>query len=148
MQNLPSFVNMGPRFFDVRDGHYLGPAYDAVNLRVDPRNPLAFVVLGSYGHPLPMQNGAPLRLAIPWKYGYKGAKSIVRIEFLADPPATFWNFLQPEEYGFYSNVNPKHPHPRWSQETENDLGTGARRPTRPYNGYAPEVAGMYDGKEI
>jgi sulfoxide reductase catalytic subunit YedY len=94
-----------------------------------------------------MQHGAPLRLAIPWKYGYKGPKSIVRIEFVADQPATFWNQMQPDEYGFYSNVNPKKPHPRWSQEIENDLGTGARRPTLLYNGYAEQVGAMYGGQE-
>jgi sulfoxide reductase catalytic subunit YedY len=126
---------------------YPWPYYEA--LRMDEaRNPLAFVVVGSYGHALPMQNGAPLRLAIPWKYGYKGPKSIVRIEFVADQPSTFWNMLQPDEYGFYSNVDPKHPHPRWSQETENDLGTGERRPTRLYNGYAQQVGAMYDGREV
>jgi sulfoxide reductase catalytic subunit YedY len=126
---------------------YPWPYHEA--LRMDEaRNPLAFVVLGSYGHALPMQNGAPLRLALPWKYGYKGPKSIVRIEFTADRPATFWNTLQESEYGFYSNVNPKKPHPRWSQEIENDLGTGERRPTRLYNGYAREVGAMYDGTEV
>jgi sulfoxide reductase catalytic subunit YedY len=126
---------------------YPWPYHEA--LRMDEaRNPLAFVVLGSYGHALPMQNGAPLRLALPWKYGYKGPKSIVRIEFTADRPATFWNTLQESEYGFYSNVNPKKPHPRWSQKIENDLGTGERRPTRLYNGYAQEVGAMYDGTEV
>jgi sulfoxide reductase catalytic subunit YedY len=126
---------------------YPWPYHEA--LRMDEaRNPLAFVVLGSYGHALPMQNGAPLRLAIPWKYGYKGPKSIVRIEFMAERPPTFWNALEESEYGFYSNVNPKKPHPRWSQEIENDLGTGERRPTRLYNGYAQEVGAMYDGTEV
>jgi len=122
------------------------PYYEGLRLD-EARHPLAFVVVGSYGHALPMQNGAPLRLALPWKYGYKGPKSIVRIEFVADPPPTFWNRLQPLEYGFYSNVNPQKPHPRWSQEIETDLATGVPRPTLPYNGYAQEVGGMYDGKE-
>jgi methionine sulfoxide reductase catalytic subunit len=144
------------RFISVKDPEHLPgqketpwyswPYYEG--LRMDEaRNPLAFVVVGSYGHALPMQHGAPLRLALPWKYGYKGPKSIVRIEFVAEQPPTFWNAMQPDEYGFYSNVNPKKPHPRWSQEIENDLGTGARRPTLLYNGYAQQVGAMYDGKE-
>ena len=117
-------------------------------LRLDEaRHDLAFVATGLYGRPLPMQNGAPLRLALPWKYGYKGAKSIVRIELLAERPATFWNQLAPVEYGFYSNVDPRKPHPRWSQAIEKDLGTLEDRPTIAYNGYGPQVAGLYDGKE-
>ncbi|HZF13248.1 MAG TPA: protein-methionine-sulfoxide reductase catalytic subunit MsrP [Thermoanaerobaculia bacterium] len=117
-------------------------------LRFDEaRHDLAFVVLGSYGHPLPMQHGAPLRIHCPWKYGYKSPKSIVKIELVADAPPTFWHALQPAEYGFYSNVNPKKPHPRWSQEIEEDLGTGERRATQLYNGYGPQVAGLYKGDE-
>lgn len=122
------------------------PYHEALRLD-EARNPLAFVVVGSYGHALPMQNGAPLRLALPWKYGYKGPKSIVRIELVADRPPTFWNELQPREYGFYSNIDPNKPHLRWSQDLENDLGTGESRPTLLYNGYAQQVGAMYDGKE-
>jgi methionine sulfoxide reductase catalytic subunit len=117
-------------------------------LRLDEaRHDLTFVVVGSYGHPLPMQHGAPVRLAVPWKYGYKSPKSIVGIELLAERPATFWNTLHPAEYGFYSNVDPGKPHPRWSQQIEQDLGTGERRATLLYNGYAAEVAALYDGRE-
>jgi sulfoxide reductase catalytic subunit YedY len=154
LEPLPSAAYV--RFVCVKDPEHLPgqketpwnpwPYYEG--LRMDEaRHPLAFVVVGSYGHALPMQNGAPLRLALPWKYGYKGPKSIVRIEFRADQPPTFWHALQPREYGFYSNVNPRKPHPHWSQEIENDIGTGEHRPTLPYNGYAQEVAAMYDGKE-
>src|SRR5205823_3075432 len=96
-----------------------------------------------YGHDLPKQNGAPIRLVIPWKYGYKSAKSWVRVEFVAEQPPTFWNTLAPEEYSFESNVNPEVPHPRWSQAHERMIGTGERRPTLPYNGYAQQVAGIY-----
>lgn len=94
-----------------------------------------------------MQHGAPLRLALPWKYGYKSPKSIIKIEFTKDQPPTFWNVLQPREYGFYSNINPKKPHPRWSQEIETDITTGERRPTLLYNGYGDQVGSMYNGRE-
>jgi methionine sulfoxide reductase catalytic subunit len=126
--------------------YYPWPYHEGLRLD-EATHPLAFVVLGSYGHPLPMQHGAPLRLHCPWKYGYKSPKSIVRIELTATPPPTFWHALQPVEYGFYSNVNPQKPHPRWSQEVEVDIGTGERRPTLPYNGYGEQVAGMYKGSE-
>jgi methionine sulfoxide reductase catalytic subunit len=125
---------------------YPWPYYEALRLD-EARHELAFVVVGSYGHPLPMQHGAPWRLALPWKYGYKGPKSLVRIEFAKERPPTFWNDLQPREYGFYSNIDPNHPHPRWSQAEETDIGTGQTRPTVRYNGYS-QVAGLYDGKEI
>ena len=126
--------------------YYPWPYHEGLRLD-EALHPLAFVVLGSYGHPLPMQNGAPLRLHCPWKYGYKSPKSIVKIELLAEQPPTFWHALQPVEYGFYSNVNPKKPHPRWSQEIEEDIGTGEKRKTLPYNGYGEQVAGMYKGDE-
>jgi sulfoxide reductase catalytic subunit YedY len=126
--------------------YYPWPYHEALRLD-EARHDLAFLVLGSYGHPLPMQNGAPLRLHCPWKYGYKSAKSIVRIELTAEPPPTFWHAMEPVEYGFYSNVNPAKPHPRWTQELEKDLGTGEIRATVLYNGYGAQVAGMYTGKE-
>ena len=111
-------------------------------------NELAFLATGFYGEPLFKQNGAPIRLVVPWKYGYKSAKSLVRIEFTDSRPATFWNTANPAEYGFYSNVNPNVDHPRWSQKSEwmipNRLD---RRPTQVYNGYGDQVAGMYTGKE-
>jgi sulfoxide reductase catalytic subunit YedY len=126
---------------------YPWPYFEGLRLD-EARHDLAFVALGSYGHALPMQHGAPWRLALPWKYGYKGPKSIVRIEFTAEQPGTFWNDLQPAEYGFYSNVDPAKPHPRWSQAEEMDIGTGRRRPTEPYNGYASLIAGLYTGREV
>lgn len=126
--------------------HYPWPYYEALRLD-EARHELAMVVVGSYGHPLPMQHGAPWRVVVPWKYGFKSPKSIVRIEFTRKQPPTFWNDVTPHEYGFFSNVNPKKPHPRWSQARERDIGTGESRPTLPYNGYAQEVASLYTGAE-
>ncbi len=104
---------------------------------------LAFMVTGLYGKPLPKQSGAPLRLAVPWKYGFKSIKSIVRFRFTDRRPVTFWNALQAQEYGFWANVNPAVPHPRWSQATERVLGTDERVPTRIWNGYGEFVAQLY-----
>lgn len=111
----------------------------------EANNELAFMVTGIYGKPLLKQFGAPLRLAVPWKYGFKSVKSIVRVSFTDTRPKTFWESLQSSEYGFWANVNPDVPHPRWSQATEEVLGTGERKPTLLYNGYEPEVAGLYKG---
>jgi sulfoxide reductase catalytic subunit YedY len=108
-------------------------------------NELTLLAVGMYGHTLPPQHGAPLRLVTPWKYGYKSVKSIVRIELTATQPATFWNTLVPHEYDFPANVNPSVPHPRWSQATERMLGSDARHPTRLYNGYGAYVAQLYKG---
>ena len=108
---------------------------------------LAFLVTGVYGRPLPNQFGAPLRLAVPWKYGFKSVKAINKITFTAERPKTFWEGLQDAEYGFWANVNPEVPHPRWSQATERVLGTDERVPTRLFNGYGEEVAGLYKGLE-
>jgi sulfoxide reductase catalytic subunit YedY len=108
-------------------------------------NDLAFIAIGAYGHPMPKQHGAPLRLAVPWKYGFKSVKSIVRFTFTDKRPSTFWEALQSNEYGFWANVNPKVPHPRWSQATEELIGTGERRPTLLFNGYGEQVAGLYAG---
>jgi methionine sulfoxide reductase catalytic subunit len=106
-------------------------------------NELTLLVVGIYGHELPKQHGAPLRLVVPWKYGFKSIKSIDRIEFTDTQPATFWNTLVSNEYDFQANVNPKVPHPRWSQATEHMLGTGERRRTLIYNGYEKYVASLY-----
>jgi sulfoxide reductase catalytic subunit YedY len=126
---------------------YPWPYFEA--LRMDEAmNPLAMFVTGLYGKALPKQNGAPFRVVIPWKYGYKSPKSIVKIEFTARQPSTFWNNTAPSEYGFFSNVNPKKAHPRWSQEVEQLIPDGERRPTLLYNGYEKYVAGMYNGKEF
>ena len=111
-------------------------------------NELAFMVTGAYGKPVAKQHGAPIRLAVPWKYGFKHIKSIVRIEFSAKRPTTFWEELQSSEYGFWANVNPKVSHPRWSQASEELIGTGGKRvPTQLYNGYGDFVASLYTGLE-
>ena len=111
-------------------------------------NELAFFAVGIYGHDLPKQHGAPIRMVLPWKYGFKGAKSIVKIEFVETQPATYWNTLDPREYKFEANVNPNQPHPRWSQATEKFVGKGANfsweiKETLPYNGYGKYVASLY-----
>jgi len=111
----------------------------------EARNELAFLVTGMYGHPVPKQDGAPLRLALPWKYGFKSVKSIVRFSFTEKRPKTFWETVQGNEYGFWANVNPDVPHPRWSQATERVLGVDGRRPTIKWNGYGEFVAHLYDG---
>lgn len=112
---------------------------------------LAFMVTGLYGKPLPRQNGSPLRLAVPWKYGFKSTKSIVRFTFTDQRPVSFWEEIAANEYGFWANVNPDVPHPRWSQATERLLGSNERVPTRLYNGYGEFVAGLYesmDGEDL
>lgn len=136
-----------------------GPAYGfALNLpwpyveglRIEEMaNDLAFFAVGIYGRTLPKQHGAPIRMVVPWKYGFKGAKAIVKIEFVAQQPATYWNTISPNEYGFEANVNPEVPHPRWSQATEKLLGEGTnsynweKQPTVIYNGYGDYVAKLY-----
>ena len=110
-------------------------------------NELAFMVTGLYGAPVPKQNGAPLRLHTPWKYGFKSVKSIVRFTFSEERPVSFWEEIQGSEYGFWANVNPEVPHPRWSQATERVIGTDERIPTQLYNGYAEFVADLYEGME-
>jgi methionine sulfoxide reductase catalytic subunit len=118
-------------------------------LRMDEAmNPLTLVVTGLYGKPIHKQNGAPIRIVVPWKYGYKSIKSIVQIEFVKKQPGTFWNQMASNEYGFYSNVNPNKAHPRWSQRVEQVIPKMERRPTLMYNGYEQWVASMYDGKEF
>lgn len=108
---------------------------------------LCFVATGLYGKPLPKQNGAPIRLVSPWKYGFKNVKSIVSIEFSDKRPVSFWEKLNSDEYGFWANVNPQVPHPRWSQATEKPLGTSDRVPTQLYNGYAEFVSSLYEGRK-
>jgi sulfoxide reductase catalytic subunit YedY len=108
---------------------------------------LTFIATGLYGKPIPKQNGAPLRLVAPWKYGFKNVKSIVSIEFTDKRPVSFWEKLQSSEYGFWANVNPQVPHPRWSQATEKPLGSNERIPTQLYNGYGEFVAGLYANRK-
>ncbi|MBV9261786.1 MAG: protein-methionine-sulfoxide reductase catalytic subunit MsrP, partial [Pseudolabrys sp.] len=110
-------------------------------------NELAFVATGAYGHPLAKVHGAPLRLATPWKYGFKSIKSIVRFTFTDKRPKSYWEALQSSEYGFWANVNSQVPHPRWSQASEEVIGTNERRPTQLFNGYGEYVAALYTGLE-
>ena len=129
----------------VRASYYTWPYVEAITMQ-EANNDLAFMVTGMYGHELPKQDGAPIRMHIPWKYGFKSGKSIVKFTFTDKQPETFWHALQPSEYGFWANVNPDVPHPRWSQATERLLGTGERVPTQIWNGYGQWVAGMYADK--
>ena len=118
-------------------------------LRLDEAtHPLALLAFGLYGEVLPNQNGAPVRVVVPWKYGFKSAKSIVRIRFVEQMPVSSWMKAGPNEYGFYSNVNPEVDHPRWSQAKERRIGEFLKRPTLPFNGYAEQVAGLYAGMDL
>jgi len=118
-------------------------------LRLDEAmHPLALLAVGLYGKTLPGQNGAPLRLVVPWKYGFKGIKSIVEIRLVERQPTTTWSAAAPNEYGFFANVNPAVDHPRWSQATERRIGELHRRPTLPFNGYGAEVAHLYAGMDL
>ena len=118
-------------------------------LRIDEAmHPLTLLAVGLYGKTLPNQNGAPLRLVVPWKYGFKGIKAIVKIELTEQQPRTSWNQVAQREYGFYANVNPAVDHPRWSQATERRIGELSRRPTLPFNGYAAQVASLYKGLDL
>ena len=118
-------------------------------LRIDEAtHPLAILATGLYGEVLPNQNGAPLRLVTPWKYGFKGIKSIVKISFVEKQPPTTWNLSGPQEYGFYANVNPEVDHPRWSQARERRIGEFLKRKTLPFNGYGDQVASLYAGMDL
>ena len=118
-------------------------------LRIDEAmHPLSLLAVGMYGQTLPNQNGAPLRLVVPWKYGFKSIKSIVKIRLQSEQPYTSWNDQAPREYGFYSNVNPEVDHPRWSQARERRIGDLTKRPTLAFNGYADQVAGLYAGMDL
>lgn len=118
-------------------------------LRLDEAmNDLTILATGLYGQPMPNPNGAPIRLVVPWKYGFKSIKSIVKIELVAEQPTTLWSSIGPDEYGFYSNVNPNRPHPRWSQATERRIGEFNRRETLMFNSYAEQVADLYKGMDL
>jgi sulfoxide reductase catalytic subunit YedY len=130
-----------------RQGWYPWPYVEGITIE-EAANEMPFMVTGAYGKPLPKQMGAPLRLALPWKYGFKSIKSIVRISFTDERPKSFWEAIQAKEYGFWANVNPEVDHPRWSQATEEVLGgDGNRIPTHIYNGYGAQVAHLYKGME-
>ena len=139
---MVSFYRPGQCIGQREQTWYPWPYYEGLRLD-EATNEVAFLVVGSYGHILPNQNGSPLRLAVPWKYGYKSIKAVTLFEFTDKQPATFWNTLAPHEYDFLSNVNPAKPHPRWSQATEEDVATRKRIPTLPYNGYTDYVAHLY-----
>jgi len=139
---------LDPEQLPEQRGHLLDWPY-VEGLRLDEAmHPLAILAVGLYGKVLPNQNGAPLRLVVPWKYGFKGIKSIVKIRLTEEQPPTTWNLAAPREYGFYANVNPAVDHPRWSQATERRLGEFRRRPTLPFNGYAEQVADLYAGMDL
>ncbi len=128
-------------------GFYPWPYTEGLRLD-EAMNDLALLVTGLYGSPLPPQDGAPIRLVVPWKYGFKGIKAIVKIDLVADQPETFWKTIAPDEYGFYANVNPNVPHPRWLQSSERRIGELTRRPTLMFNGYADQVADLYKGMDL
>jgi sulfoxide reductase catalytic subunit YedY len=125
---------------------YPWPYVDGLTI-AEATHELAFIATGLYGKPMPRQNGAPLRLAVPWKYGFKSIKSLVRLTFTDERPVSFWEEIQASEYGFWANVNPEVAHPRWSQATETPLGSPVKVPTQLFNGYAEFVADLYVGKE-
>ena len=135
------------QFIGQNDGGYPWPYTEGLRLD-EAMNDLALLVTGLYGKALPNQNGAPLRLALPWKYGFKSIKAIIKIELVDQMPATMWSTIAPDEYGFYANVNPDVPHPRWSQSTERRIGELSRRKTLLFNGYADQVASLYTGMDL
>ena len=130
-----------------QDNYYSWPYVEGLRLD-EAMNDLALMVTGLYGMPLPPQDGAPIRLVVPWKYGFKGIKAIVKIDLVDVQPTSLWMTASPSEYGFYANVNPDVPHPRWSQSTERRIGELARRKTLPFNGYADKVASLYTGMDL
>ncbi len=129
------------------NGFYPWPYEEGLRLD-EAMNDLTILATGLYGEALPNQDGAPIRLVVPWKYGFKGIKSIVKIELVDQRPSTFWNNIAANEYGFYANVNPDVPHPRWSQASERRIGELTRRATLPFNGYGAQVAHLYDGMDL
>ena len=140
-------------FYDSKQmpqGAWAGIAFPYVEgLRIDEAmHPLTLLTVGMYGETLPNQDGSPVRMVIPWKYGFKSIKSIVRVRFVKEQPPTTWNLESPREYGFYSNVNPEVDHPRWSQAKERRLGEFLRRPTLMFNGYGDQVASLYNGMDL
>lgn len=137
-----------PRQMPGQQGRVLQWPY-VEGLRLDEAmHPLALLCFGMYGEDLPNQDGAPLRIVVPWKYGFKSAKAVVRVQFVEKQPINTWNLSAPNEYGFYSNVNPDVDHPRWSQKTERRLGEFRKRPTLMFNGYADKVASLYSGMDL
>ena len=140
-------VNRPEEMPGLRSPFYTWPYQEGLRLD-EAMNDLTILATGLYGMPMPNQNGAPIRLVVPWKYGFKSIKSIIKIELVAEQPSTLWNNASPNEYGFYSNVNPGRSHPRWSQATERRIGEFNRRQTLMFNGYAEQVASLYDGMDL
>jgi sulfoxide reductase catalytic subunit YedY len=130
-----------------KQGFYPWPYQEGLRLD-EAMNSLTILATGLYGKPMPNQSGAPIRLVVPWKYGFKSIKAITRIELVAEEPATMWSTIAPNEYGFYANVNPEVDHPRWSQSSERRIGEVGRRETLMFNGYADEVAYLYEGMDL
>ncbi len=128
-------------------GFYYWPYQEGLRLD-EAMNDLTILATGLYGEPMPNQNGAPIRLVVPWKYGFKSIKAVTKIELVDYQPSTLWNDANPREYGFYSNVNPERSHPRWSQASERRIGELSRRETLPFNGYGEQVAHLYDGMDL
>ena len=130
-----------------KDNFYNWPYVEGLRLD-EAMNDLALLVTGLYGQPLPNQDGAPIRLVVPWKYGFKGIKAITKIDLVDVQPTSLWMTASPDEYGFYANVNPNVPHPRWSQATERRIGELSRRQTLMFNGYTDQVASLYTGMDL
>lgn len=130
-----------------RDPFFRWPYVEGLRLD-EAMHDLTILATGLYGKPLPPQDGAPIRLVVPWKYGFKSIKAIVKIDLVDTQPTSLWMAAAPDEYGFYANVNPDVPHPRWSQATERRIGELARRKTLPFNGYAEQVAHLYAGMDL
>lgn len=130
-----------------KQGFYPWPYQEGLRLD-EAMNSLTLLATGLYGKPMPNQNGAPIRLVVPWKYGFKSIKAITKIELVAEEPSTMWSTIAPNEYGFYANVNPEVDHPRWTQSTERRIGEVGRRETLMFNGYAEEVAYLYEGMDL
>ena len=128
----------------LRQSWYPWPYIEGCTIQ-ESANELSFMVVGAYGKPLPPQNGGPVRVHFPWKYGFKSGKSLTRVVLTDQRPVSFWEKIQPQEYGFWANVNPEVPHPRWSQASERVLGTNERVPTQIFNGYGEFVGGLYAG---
>ncbi len=143
---------LDPKQFPGQRGSLFGSSLDwpyVEGLRIDEAmNPLAILAVGLYGKLMPNQNGAPIRLVVPWKYGFKSIKSIVKIDLVDKQPGNTWNLQAPREYGFYANVNPAVDHPRWTQARERRIGEWSKRPTLPFNGYAEQVAGLYQNMDL
>jgi sulfoxide reductase catalytic subunit YedY len=131
----------------LRSPFYTWPYQEGLRLD-EAMNDLTILATGLYGKPMPSQNGAPIRLVVPWKYGFKSIKAITKIELVAEQPSTLWSDASPNEYGFYSNVNPERSHPRWSQASERRIGEFGRRPTLMFNGYAEQVADLYKDMDL